>query len=171
MIKHYRSSKSTNSEWSCCTCVISGILVAYDECFKRQIPDYRSLMCAVRFQAQNFGRKGVFCSSFLTEVVMVGGIRVLEISGQRGTGSGCLFFSFPLWGSTSESASSTPTALTDTSLTETHIYTFKHTNICTSLWSYLKLGEQTCILFFFFFKHFSCAVPVSHMGKWLCHCF
>lgn len=30
---------------------------------------------------------------------------MLEISGQRGTGSGCLFFSFPLRGSTSEPAS------------------------------------------------------------------
>lgn len=150
MIKHYRSSKSTNNEQSWCTlCVISGMLVACDVCFKLQIPDYRSLMCAAR--PRTLGGRGVYCSSFLIEVVMVGGIRVLEISGQRGTGSGCLFFSFPLWGSTSESASSTPTALiTDTSLTETHIYTFKHTNICTSLLSYLKSGEQTSVLFFFF---------------------
>lgn len=52
---------------------------------------------ALCFQAKNLGRKrGGHCSSFLTEVVMVGGIRVLEISGQRGTGSDCLFFSFPL---------------------------------------------------------------------------
>lgn len=63
---------------------------------------YRLLMCPIYLMPRPSGGSKHWCLSSLTEVVMVGGIR--EILVCWGTGSGCLFFSFPLWGSTSKSA-------------------------------------------------------------------